>query len=321
MSIKPIACPGFRPAIQQITQECPPGGAVSCRQWTPNDVPAINQSFWYDPSAVLTITLNGSDDRRIDQMDDKYENYNATGANGNWPFYSLTSGVDGINNLNSIYTTATNRWFELPDGIFSGSTERGFWGIIEDNRSGSVYVTFGGAAAAGQRWTIRKDTGTTNLRVDIEGDGHTFTTLGNITDRALIGCVLGSGGTVGDHQGVVNGSRESATGASACNTATTNNLLFSVDGTVGQAPVRMGEMVMTTGSVDLDTQYAIEGYLAWRWGTQASLPSDHKFKNGPPSVCTVNEEDVVVPSTACFVVDENGDYVQEGGDYVYIETC
>jgi len=27
----------------------------------------------------------------------------------------------------------------------------------------------------------------------------------------------------------------------------------------------------------------IEGYLSWKWGLQANLPSGHPYKGGPPS--------------------------------------
>ena len=29
---------------------------------------------------------------------------------------------------------------------------------------------------------------------------------------------------------------------------------------------------------------SLEGYLAWRWGLEGNLPSDHRFKSGPPRI-------------------------------------
>ena len=49
----------------------------------------------------------------------------------------------------------------------------------------------------------------------------------------------------------------------------------------------VGEFVFTDGTEDLDTQQKLEGYLAWKWGLQGALPSDHLYKNAPPGGAAV----------------------------------
>jgi len=44
-----------------------------------------------------------------------------------------------------------------------------------------------------------------------------------------------------------------------------------------------GEMVVL-GTADLATIELVEGYLAWKWGTQASLPTDHTYYSAAPTV-------------------------------------
>lgn len=44
----------------------------------------------------------------------------------------------------------------------------------------------------------------------------------------------------------------------------------------------IGEIVIVDG-VSIDIREKMEGYLAWKWGTQASLPSGHTYKNAPPT--------------------------------------
>ena len=44
----------------------------------------------------------------------------------------------------------------------------------------------------------------------------------------------------------------------------------------------ISEVIFTDGLEDLETQQKIEGYLAWKWGTQGSLASDHPYKTGRP---------------------------------------
>ncbi len=42
------------------------------------------------------------------------------------------------------------------------------------------------------------------------------------------------------------------------------------------------EVIVTTIALDLATRQIMEGYLAWKWGTQALLPADHPYKTAAP---------------------------------------
>lgn len=42
--------------------------------------------------------------------------------------------------------------------------------------------------------------------------------------------------------------------------------------------------IIVTGNVDDSTREKIEGYLAWKWGMVANLPSGHPYKSAPPTV-------------------------------------
>jgi len=44
----------------------------------------------------------------------------------------------------------------------------------------------------------------------------------------------------------------------------------------------VGEVIMTDGTEDLATQQKLEGYLAWKWGTEANLPSGHPYEFTAP---------------------------------------
>jgi hypothetical protein len=39
-----------------------------------------------------------------------------------------------------------------------------------------------------------------------------------------------------------------------------------------------------TGGTDLTQLEKAEGYLAWKWGLVNKLPSNHPYKNSPPTV-------------------------------------
>lgn len=44
------------------------------------------------------------------------------------------------------------------------------------------------------------------------------------------------------------------------------------------------EVVATIGELSISDRQRLEGYLAWKWGLVANLPSGHPYKNSPPIV-------------------------------------
>ena len=57
----------------------------------------------------------------------------------------------------------------------------------------------------------------------------------------------------------------------------------SLDGTVSQPEMDLAEMIVVNRSdCDESTRQTIDGYLAWKWGMTANLPSDHPYKNRRP---------------------------------------
>jgi len=43
------------------------------------------------------------------------------------------------------------------------------------------------------------------------------------------------------------------------------------------------EILLYGGPMNTATRQVLEGYLAWKWGRQADLPSDHPYKNAAPT--------------------------------------
>lgn len=46
----------------------------------------------------------------------------------------------------------------------------------------------------------------------------------------------------------------------------------------------IAEVIGTTTVLSTANRQRLEGYLAWKWGLEANLPSGHPFKNTPPTV-------------------------------------
>ena len=45
----------------------------------------------------------------------------------------------------------------------------------------------------------------------------------------------------------------------------------------------MTEVVLTSSTLSTSDRQLLEGYLAWKWGLQGNLPSDHPYKNAAPT--------------------------------------
>jgi hypothetical protein len=48
----------------------------------------------------------------------------------------------------------------------------------------------------------------------------------------------------------------------------------------------MGEVIMYNVPLTTIQHQSVEGYLAWKWGTQALLPTTHAFHKFPPGGAT-----------------------------------
>ncbi len=79
-------------------------------------------------------------------------------------------------------------------------------------------------------------------------------------------------------------------GTQFASVASTGNFGFSnyeVGGSTGEESLvnfngYVGEVILFNASLSAKDRLAVEGYLAWKWGLQASLPSSHPYKNFPP---------------------------------------
>ena len=71
-------------------------------------------------------------------------------------------------------------------------------------------------------------------------------------------------------------------------TYTTNSVYaFAANSVINQwllfGPANVSEIVMYNTVLDTTQRQKIEGYLAWKWGLQANLPSGHPYKSAAPT--------------------------------------
>ena len=205
-----------------------------------------------------------------------------------WSNASGTYENGSINSLNAVRVNATIIGnVSIPAGTFSsnycgfivtrtlsggqvyfGRTDNGGWGTL-DVYGDQRYV----ATAAGTR---------VGLGLGINLAGQSNTTLWNFT----LTNYASTGGT-GVYNEWLNGSPVTMTGGgqqTGLNAVDfTNNLYF-----VGRAGVAVAtnayfcEILIYNTNLSSTNRQMIEGYLAWKWGTTASLPAGHPYKSAPP---------------------------------------
>ena len=244
------------------------------RLWRPNELTG-SLSLWLDAEDTASITLNGA---TVSQWSDKSGNgRNAVQATAaNQPTYNVTGinskpalTFDGINDLLkttlSVGISGANPR-TLLYVYFDPGTSRG--PMIQMGSSNSMQA-FGRDISAGgllYHWSIDlpmapPSAGTSNIEV------------------------LQSTGAVST--GFLNGT-QTAQGNFALNT--TNNPI-SIGGRNSPefsfavyAAVNFGEIILTASVLSTDVRQRLEGYLAWKWGLEANLPSGHPYKLLPPTV-------------------------------------
>jgi hypothetical protein len=81
----------------------------------------------------------------------------------------------------------------------------------------------------------------------------------------------------------VNGTELTITGGSAATSYATSSLTYLLGGRAGyNQSIDLMEVIFYYGDVTESQRKRVEGYLAWKWGLQNSLPSNHPYSKFRP---------------------------------------
>lgn len=244
-----------------------------------------NLTLWLDAADASTVTLNGS---TVSQWSDKSGNdFNVSQATAaNQPSY----GTRTLNNKNTIEFSGNQMLFSTAS-VLSGNPDVLMAVVVQydtnfsatDDRSvqlsagaGTSYAIAGGVQGYSSRF---------NNGNEIYGATSLATPLIQIGTRP-------SGGNYAASQMFINGTESARTsgsndtavpiignGVSVGAGAISSNAL----GTIGSGMDGYIAETVILSDVTLATRQKLEGYLAWKWGLVANLPSDHPYKNAPPT--------------------------------------
>jgi len=250
------------------------GGRADARAWTPADLPG-QAALWLDASDGSTITLNGS---TVSQWNDKSGNgRNATqGTAASQPAYTLNTlpvlTFDGANDYMSIASK------------FLDASNRIIIAVAKNNNGGDGGIITGQKAGS--------DSG---VVLGTDGSRKYMYNYGNggwmIARSSTIGWSIAAAQTISTPYNaiIINGTVVVSdtllkTPTAAAMDTVTEIGKYRTGGDSNYGAYDIGELIVTT--IDTDTTYRqkLEGYLAWKWDLQASLPSDHPYKSAAPEV-------------------------------------
>lgn len=250
--------------------------------WNPS---VITTALWLDAADVSTITLNGSD---VSGWNDK---------SGNGRHFAQSSAALQPAYISNILNSLGGLRFDGANEL--ASTVQ----MMKD--ACSYYVAFklntAPASASFQCalcFTYDTNNLTEFLLMNIGGyteyqvnNDYESTTTGVGVDEALITTPQIFEWTYND--GAVNSASSYTfyqTGTSKTSTASstvsiTEAAISKIGNRIAQdfkAKIDLYEIIVMAGVADSATRQKIEGYLAWKWGLQANLPTGHTYINGAP---------------------------------------
>jgi hypothetical protein len=232
--------------------------------WTPEE---ISTTAWYDASDTDTITQSNGD---VSQWDDKSGNDNhATQDTGS--AQPVTNS--DFNGNNSLYFDGSSAWMDT--GLAQLTTAVSIFSVLEPESKGTnqnnpylgAYASFsdGGCNCQAQTFAAANPTKSVWYGTLLSQD-QTF--YNGATDQP-----------VSFTKGIFNHY------ASSVSTAGFNYIIGNrADGatTTNNYKGKIGEIIIVPSVLSTADRQKVEGYLAWKWGLEDDLPSDHQYKNSAP---------------------------------------
>ena len=248
--------------------------ARAARAWTPTELGA-SLAMWLDAAEASTLTTSGT---AVSQWRDRSSNNRntnqATATNQPALTANTMNGLpsvvfDGVNDHLSFtgsFLDATN--YTVAAAVARTSTKSDNYYVCGPQRAANSNPALGwrsNAVITHAQWGNDYDmavAGYTTTTPEVHVFRHS-STEGKNTWR--LGSLLGSSANTAPFSGYTTG---------------------AIGGCVDAAffAGRVGEIVVATSALPTTDRQRLEGYLAHKWGTAAQLPSDHPFRNAPPTV-------------------------------------
>ena len=230
--------------------------------------------FWFDAADTSTISVSGTFlTTWLNKGSFTGSNVTPTTAN------TATSGTTRFNGNNLINIPSTQRL------QFTGSfatAGRARFIVTRQTSAGDVtYLYQGGTSINGYDYL---GIGTNTLVEIAQGQIVTLqtTTISSQNNLMALLTFFNSSASAGSNRVALNGSNVSLTSSSTAQQYFAGSITNFLSHTTGSGQ-DIGEFISFNQNLTSQQIFAIEGYLAWKWGLHPSLPATHPYKQFPPS--------------------------------------
>ena len=234
-------------------------------------------TVWLDAADSNSLTLSGSN---VTQWNDKSGNgYNAVSVNTSYPIYQSnvlnSRGILGFNLTNDVLVVSNDfttgrfpclAYFAVVRPLSPSSQANG--GILSTDTAGSYGRTL---AMGSGSWQQEYHNGFTNI-TPYSSNTWAIVSLHFVSTVSSLF--------------TLNGQTYSATtSGTGGNTATLKIGSYNDSGNYGDfnGNFDIAEILVYTNPLSATARQKVEGYLAWKWGLQASLPSSHPYSKYAPT--------------------------------------
>lgn len=237
--------------------------------------PAVisNINLWLDSQVASNVILTGS---RVTAWNNTVESNNFT-ANATGIINYAQPGINGRPSLS--FTTAVPTTTYLQNTVNLAPTDQLTLFMVASQT--------GSGAGNSELFYTRNDytyfdlfnntnsTGELSLNARSATQRSTGSNIVNSTNN-IITLVLDASGSV-----FLNGSTTNVAGETFAGKSLNAPLRWAISG--GAFKGYIGEVITYPSILLTSSRQMVEGYLAWKWGLQGSLPAGHPYKNYPPS--------------------------------------
>lgn len=232
--------------------------------------------LWFDANDSTTISYSGSN---IAQWNDKSGN----GRNATPYLNNCTYNATGFNGKPAIYFNSSTLQAPLPTGSFTnGATvitayycSGGGWGVPFTKSYSNIGDPF--------------DIYQTSRYISSFASGTSFNSTINVANLSTP-CLFGITGNTTSWNEYVNGGSQTYTNTTTTGFNDVNSNLFFIGGRWDKVTNLIGyvaETIVYAGVLSTIDRQKVEGYLAWKWGIQANLPTTHPYYSASPTSPTV----------------------------------
>ena len=238
-----------------------PGGPkpVTSRLWLPSDLAGL--VFWVKADAITGL----SDGDPISTWTDlSGAGHNVTAAGAQRPTYktAILNGLpvarfNGSNNLRSAAFAHSQPYTVFAAGNETGA---GLSYFVDD-------LVGGGHIVGGLNATT----------FGVNAGAWITPTVSNMANSAVMGGVFNGASSTASYQGTATAGNAGANNASGVSLGNSGGSSAPITGD-------MAEAMMYSAALSDANRQKLEGYLAWKWGLQGSLPGGHPYKSAAPTV-------------------------------------